>query len=182
MADACRSHNTLSLRVGPALVRKGTPLAETQGAFNAVSVVGHAVGPLFFHGLGAGQMPTASAVVADIISTIVGRSAITFAQSGVVGEISKPATVVSGSDTPSFLRLHVTDKPGVLADLTGILGVEGISIDSVIQHPIKDGEDGVPLVIMTHSCSATAIDRAVKALDHNPAVTSPISCLPVINE
>ena len=94
----------------------------------------------------------------------------------------KPATVVSGSDAPSFLRLHVTDKPGVLADLTGILSVEGISIDSVIQHPTKDGEDGVPLVIMTHACSATAIDRAVKALDHNPAVTSPISCLPVINE
>ena len=182
VADACRSHDTLSLRVGPALVRKGTPLAETQGAFNAVSVVGHAVGPLFFHGLGAGQMPTASAVVGDIISTIVGRSAITFAQSGVVGKMPKPATVVSGSDAPSFLRLHVTDKPGVLADLTGILSVEGISIDSVIQHPAKDGEDGVPLVIMTHACSATAIDRAVKALDHNPAVTSPISCLPVINE
>jgi len=86
VADASRGEETLSLRVGPALVRKGTPLAETQGAFNAVSVVGDAVGPLFFHGLGAGQMPTASAVVADIISTVVGRSAITFAGSpGLLG-------------------------------------------------------------------------------------------------
>jgi homoserine dehydrogenase len=137
---------------------------------------------LFFHGLGAGQMPTASAVVGDIISTVVGRAAITFSQSGLVGTLPNPATVVSGSDSPSFLRLHVTDQPGVLADLTGILGIEGISIDSVIQHPAENGKNGVPLVIMTHCCSATAIDRAVRALDHNPAVASPISCLPVINE
>ena len=182
VADANRDAETLSLRVGPALVRKGTPLAETQGAFNAVSVVGDAVGPLFFHGLGAGQMPTASAVVADIIGTVVGRSAITFRQAGDVGMSPKPGTCFHGGKNPSFLRLHVADSPGVLADLTGILGGEGISIDSVIQHPAKKEQLGVPLIIMTHRCPAEAVDRAVDALNKNPAVLSPISCLPVINE
>ncbi len=68
----------LELHVSPTLVELGTPLAEVRGAFNAISVVGDAVGPVFFSGLGAGQMPTASAVVADLIDTVVGRAAITF--------------------------------------------------------------------------------------------------------
>jgi homoserine dehydrogenase len=182
VADASRGEETLSLRVGPALVRKGTPLAETQGAFNAVSVVGDAVGPLFFHGLGAGQMPTASAVVADIIGTVVGRSAITFQQAGTVGILDNADTHIHGGPSPIFLRLHVADTPGVLADLTGILGAEGISIDSVIQHPAEKGQPGVPLIIMTHCCPAEAVDRAVNALNKNPAVRSPICCLPVITE
>ncbi|MDG1992687.1 MAG: homoserine dehydrogenase [Pirellulales bacterium] len=182
VADANRSEEGLSLRVGPALVRKGTPLAETQGAFNAVSVVGDAVGPLFFHGLGAGQMPTASAVVADIIGTVVGRSAITFQQAGNVGNADNADTNIHGGQSPIFLRLHVADTPGVLADLTGILGAEGISIDSVIQHPAEKGQPGVPLIIMTHCCPAEAVYRAVNALNKNPAVRSPICCLPVITE
>ena len=68
----------LELHVSPTLVRHGTPLAEVRGAYNAIRVVGDAVGRVFFHGLGAGQMPTASAVVADLIDTVIGRKAITF--------------------------------------------------------------------------------------------------------
>ena len=182
VADANRREDSLSLRVGPALVRKGTPLAETQGAFNAVSVVGDAVGPLFFHGLGAGQMPTASAVVADLIGTVVGRSAITFEQASTVSISSIDCADLSGGNSPIFMRLHVADAPGVLADLTGILGAEGISIDSVIQHPADKGQAGVPLIIMTHCCPATAVDRAVIALNKHSAVLATVCCLPVINE
>ncbi len=68
----------LELHVSPTLVKVGMPLAEVRGAFNALQVVGDAVGPVFFHGLGAGQTPTASAVVADMIDTAVGRTGITF--------------------------------------------------------------------------------------------------------
>ena len=68
----------LELHVSPTLVRQGSPLAEVRGAYNAIRVVGDAVGRVFFHGLGTGQMPTASAVVADLIGTVVGRAAITF--------------------------------------------------------------------------------------------------------
>ncbi len=68
----------LELHVSPTLVRHRSPLAQVRGAYNAIRVVGDAVGRVFFHGLGAGQMPTASACVADLIDTIVGRAAITF--------------------------------------------------------------------------------------------------------
>ena len=68
----------LELHVSPTLVRIGSPLAEVRQAYNAISIVGDAVGRVFFHGLGAGQMPTASAVVADLIDTCVGRTRITF--------------------------------------------------------------------------------------------------------
>ena len=84
VAVARRTDGRLAMRVAPALVKIGTPLAETRGAYNAVSIVGDAVGRMFFHGLGAGQMPTASAVVADIIDTVVGRTAITFRTTGVL--------------------------------------------------------------------------------------------------
>ena len=71
-------NDRLELSVAPTLVRVGTPLAEVRDAFNAIRVVGDAVGPVFYHGLGAGQMPTASAVVADMIDTAVGRTSLTF--------------------------------------------------------------------------------------------------------
>ncbi|NBU26631.1 MAG: hypothetical protein EBS39_13680 [Gammaproteobacteria bacterium] len=76
VALARRAEGRLSLRVAPALVRAGTPLAETRGAYNAVSIVGDAVGRMFFHGLGAGQMPTASAVVATGVSSVNSPRAI----------------------------------------------------------------------------------------------------------
>ena len=76
--DSASGKDKLELHVSPNLVRKGKPLAETRGAFNAVSVVGDAVGPVFYHGQGAGQMPTASAVAADLIDLAVGRAQITF--------------------------------------------------------------------------------------------------------
>ena len=162
------------MRVAPALVKIGTPLAETRGAYNAVSIVGDAVGRMFFHGLGAGQMPTASAVVADIIDTVVGRTAITFRTTGLLSA-DTPAAKVAGVDASErhFLRIVVTDRPGVLARITGILGDHGISIASVIQHdPVDTGDlttTGVPtdvaLVIMTHSCPSSAVHEALLAID-----------------
>ena len=74
----------VELQVSPMLVKIGAPLAEVRGAFNAIGVVGDAVGPLMFHGQGAGQMPTASAVVADMIDMVVGRAPITFRNLGTL--------------------------------------------------------------------------------------------------
>jgi len=182
VADASRADRTLAMRVGPTLVRKGTPLAETRGAFNAVSVVGDAVGPMFFHGLGAGQMPTASAVVADIIDTVVGRAAITFQTTGMLEADPPAAPLAGGGSSRYLLRLQVTDRPGVMADLTSVLGSEGISIASVIQHQTAAGSTAVPLVIMTHTCEAAAIARAVAALDRQAAVQAATSCLPVLDD
>ena len=127
----------LELHVSPTLVRHGTPLAEVRGAYNAVRVVGDAVGRVFFHGLGAGQMPTASAVISDLIDTVIGREAITFratnfwptdGQSSV--RVRDPIEVSSRY----YLRLNSDDRPGVMAEITGILGGHDISISSIIQH------------------------------------------------
>jgi homoserine dehydrogenase len=171
----------LAMRVAPALVRVGTPLAETRGAYNAVSIVGDAVGRMFFHGLGAGQMPTASAVV--------GRAAITFRTTGVLAA-DTPAARIAGTETHErhFLRVLAADRPGVLARITGILGDHQISIASVIQHDATGVSasgataDGVPLVIMTHACGSAAVRRALEAIDASDVVRGRSVCLAVLDE
>lgn len=165
----------IELHVSPTLVKIGTPMAEVRGANNAVSVVGDAVGRVFFHGLGAGQMPTASAVVADLIDTVVGRTAITFRTLELWSDREAPVTPLeySRSSGRYYLRFNVEDKPGVLADITGALGRHEISIASVIQH--GEGEDGagvVPLVIMTHGCTEGAVQAACDGIDKLPRVKS----------
>ena len=170
LAVAQLADEGLELNVSPMLVKMGTPLAEVRGANNAISVNADAVGRLFFHGLGAGQMPTASAVVADMIDMAVGRTAITFRTLELWS--NRPARVrprdyanVTGR---FYLRFNVLDSPSVLAQIAGELGRQGISIASVIQHGAQDEEDEagvVPLVIMTHTASEGATRSAADAID-----------------
>lgn len=160
----------LQLSVSPMLVKTGSPLAEVRQNFNAISIVGDAVGPVFLHGQGAGQMPTASAVIADIIDTVVGRAAITFETSQLWTESATKAIV----DQPgnlfgrNYLRFNVEDQPGVLAQIAGILGENGISIASVFQHDLvgDHSQAGVPVVILTQdareSAALTAVNQIVK--------------------
>jgi homoserine dehydrogenase len=159
----------LELHVSPTLVREGTPLAEVRGAYNAIRVLGDAVGRVFFHGLGAGQMPTASAVVADIIDTIVGRTAITFRTLDLWTPGGKAAVPVRDPALVSgrcYLRLRVDDSPGVLAEIAGVLGRHQISIASVIQHEVEEGSQRtVPLVIMTHEAPSGAVDQALQVIE-----------------
>ena len=159
----------LELYVSPTLVRLGTPLAEVRGAYNAIRVVGDAVGRVFFHGLGAGQMPTASAVVADLIDTVVGRAAITFRTLELWSdERVAPVAARDPAKIPGrfYLRLNVEDRPGVLAKIAGILGRHEISIASVIQHETEqEADDVVPLVIMTHTAPEGAMTTAIDEID-----------------
>ena len=162
----------LELHVSPTLVRHGTPLAEVRGAYNAIRVVGDAVGQVFFQGLGAGQMPTASAVVADLIDTVLGRTAITFralnlwSQDREVPVAARDPAKIAGR---FYLRLHVEDRPGVLAEIAGILGRNDVSLSSVIQHETEEEANGVvPLVIMTHAAPEGKISRAIETIDQLP--------------
>src|SRR5207302_9789513 len=112
------------------------PLAQVRDAYNAIHVVGDAVGDTLYYGRGAGQMPTASAVVADLIDMAVGRAQRTFQTlrlwSGDGGGITlRPSTTVRSR---FYLRLLVADRPGVLADIARVLAEHHISISSVIQH------------------------------------------------
>ncbi|MGE0609234.1 MAG: homoserine dehydrogenase [Pirellulales bacterium] len=158
----------LELHVSPTLVRRGTPLAEVRGAFNAIQVVGDAVGPVFYHGQGAGAMPTASAVAADMIDTVVGRTAITFRTLELWSKSDPRVAQRDHAKVPGrfYLRFDVQDRPGVMSEITGALGRQGVSIRSVIQHSAdSSAADMVPLVIMTHLTTEGAVQAATHEID-----------------
>ena len=170
----------LELSVAPTLVRIGTPLAEVRDAFNAIRVVGDAVGPVFYHGLGAGQMPTASAVVADMIDTAVGRTRLTFQTLEYFSIDQPPRVKLRDADTllgRYYLRLQVANHPGTLAAIANVLAKHGISIASVIQHENDNGgaqRDPVPLVIMTHDATEGVARSATGEIESLSAVTGPV--------
>ena len=165
----------LEMHVSPTLIRNGRPLAAVRGANNAITIVGDAVGRVFYHGLGAGQMPTASAVVADMIDTSVGRSQITFANLELWSNRATAANLRSSRDLPGryYLRWMIEDQPGAMAAITQILGNHTISISSAIQHESDEElENGVPLVIMTHETTDGAIEDSLLAINNLAAVKS----------
>jgi homoserine dehydrogenase len=158
----------LELHVSPTLVRQRSPLAQNRGAYNAIRVIGDAVGRVFFHGLGAGQMPTASACVADLIDTILGRAAITFRTLDLWSNNRQaPVAVRDPAMVPGryYLRFNVDDRPGVMAEIAGILARYGISIASVIQHETaEEDQSAVPLVIMTHTATEGGMRLAMDTI------------------
>lgn len=166
----------LELHVSPTLVKMGTPLAEVRQAYNAISVVGDAVGPVFFHGLGAGQMPTASAVVADMIDMAVGRTQITFRTLQFWSQQEARVQVCDHNQLEGkyYLRFTVEDRPGVLAEIAGVLGRNDISIASVIQHAASEetGQRVVPLVIMTSNAREGSVSTAMEQLGKLKSVSS----------
>ncbi|MDA8743006.1 homoserine dehydrogenase [Rubripirellula amarantea] len=185
LAVANLAEDGLELSVGPTLVKCGTPLAEVRDAFNAIRVIGDAVGPVFYHGLGAGQMPTASAVTADIIDTAVGRTRLTFETLEYFSVDQPPRVKLRDVDTLQgryYFRLTVANHPGTLAAITKALAEDSISIASVIQHEPEnadvEGQDAadetVPLVVMTHAASEGAARSATEKIESLPCVTGPV--------
>ncbi|RCS54196.1 homoserine dehydrogenase [Bremerella cremea] len=178
LASAQLSDAGLELHVSPSLIREGRPLAEVRGPFNAISVEGDQVGPLFYYGQGAGQKPTASAVVADMIDMAVGRTALTFRTLKLFTENHSDVEMCSPGEIQGrhYFRFSVEDRPGVLADITRVLGDQGISIASVIQHEPEhadgDTRSFVPLVIMTHSATQGQAGRALEKIGKMDAVKS----------
>lgn len=153
--------------VGPMLVPMGTPLAEVRANYNAVSVDGDAVGPVFYHGQGAGQMPTASAVVADLIDTAVGRTAITFKTLELWSDESNRIEMAAPGDLTGrfYLRFQVDDVPNVLAQIAGVLGAHEISIASVYQHDADIKDKVVPLVIVTQTTTEKDAQSAIEQIE-----------------
>jgi homoserine dehydrogenase len=174
----------LELRVAPSLVKRGTPLAEVRGPYNAVRVVGDAVGDTFFYGRGAGMMPTASAMVGDLIDVVTGRALLTSRVLNLWPEIKQTVARTSPHEIKSryYLRFTIADSPGVLAALARILGEHGISIASVIQHDSGDDDADyktVPLVIMTHQAVEAELHAALGKIDQLEVVTLSSVCLGV---
>jgi homoserine dehydrogenase len=172
----------LALHVSPVLLRHHDPLAQVRGAYNAVHVVGDVVGDTLYYGRGAGQMPTASAVVADLIDLAVGRAQRTFPTLRLWS--ANPAVVLRPSTTVRsrfYLRLLIADEPGVLADVARILAGHRISISSVIQHEAQEEHEGdaVPLVIMTHTALTGSFRSAVEEIDRLGCTAAPGVYYPV---
>ena len=187
LATANLAEDGLELSVSPTLVPVGTPLAEVRDAYNAIQVIGDAVGPVFYHGLGAGQMPTASAVAADLIDTAVGRTRLTFQTLEYFSIDQPPRVKLRDADTISgryYFRLWVANHPGTLAAIATVLAKHGISIASVIQHEGGDGRphrNPVPLVIMTHVATEGAARLATADIESLESVTGPVVRLRVKN-
>lgn len=154
----------IEARVHPTMLPESYPIATVDGVFNALSVVGDAVGSTLFYGRGAGDLPTGSAVVADIMD--IGRDILSGGGNRMpVAAFRERAdlNIRKMEDITScyYLRFAAIDKPGVLSKIAGVLGKNNISIESVIQKGRKEAE-AVPLVMMTHE----AVERNVRsALD-----------------
>ena len=147
-------------RVHPAMVKLGTPLADVDGAFNAVVADAGQAGPFFFAGRGAGQAPTASAVIADIVDVARGAIGPAFGRPARDLEITKPAPE-SARESAYYLRFQALDVPGVLAEIAARLARAQVSIESMIQRGRAVGES-VAIVMITHSCPPIAVESALK--------------------
>ncbi|MDC7221231.1 MAG: homoserine dehydrogenase [Spirochaetales bacterium] len=149
IAAARKTDKGLDLSVSPSFISTDHPLARVSGAFNAVSVYGHAVGHTMYYGRGAGGSPTASAVVADILALALGITQNAFNSLTCWPDQTPDAQLIDRKDSVNryYLRFKTDDKPGVVAHISKLLGDKGISISSMIQ---KETEEPVSVVIITH--------------------------------
>ena len=166
----------IEARVHPTLVPTNSPIAQVNGVYNAIHLVGDAVGDIVLYGQGAGSLPTASAVVGDIIDLARNRMHRSFSRIPATSfqwESRQPLKIKPMAEIQSryYLRCMVKDQPSVLSTIAGILGEQGISISSVLQKGRKQGQP-VPLVILTH-CSN---ERGIQSALHD------INALPIISE
>ncbi|MEM1446637.1 MAG: homoserine dehydrogenase [Planctomycetota bacterium] len=161
----------LFLSTRPCFVAKDAQLAQVHGAFNALSVVGDAVGHVMFYGPGAGKGPTASAVVSDLLNVASGWYPKAFAAMGLLPDGSVEAKRCASGDAVSrfYLRLALRDVPGGFGRITTTLGDHGVSLSAVLQHEAGEDESGtsgkfVPVVVTTHRCLQGDLAAACEAL------------------
>ncbi|MDH5358750.1 MAG: ACT domain-containing protein, partial [Gammaproteobacteria bacterium] len=160
----------VELRVHPTLIPQRRLLANVDGVMNAVLVKGDAVGPTLYYGAGAGSEATASAVVADIVDVV--RALTTDPENRVPHLAFQPdaladTPILSMSEvvTSYYLRIHTEDKPGVLADITRILGDQGISIEAILQKQPEDHNGNVPIIMLTQEIAEKNMDAAIAQIE-----------------
>ena len=173
----------ISLRVHPSFIAKDCSLARVTGPFNAVSIFGSAVGQVMFYGRGAGMMPTASAVVADIIDVALGNSGTTFAhlnlrpRSQTVPLIEKMDNLVSRS----YIRIMCKDRPGVVAKWSKVLADHEVSISGAIQHEDTGPDNTVPVVIATHPARQEDISAALDDMRKLDVIGGEPVCIRIVD-
>ncbi len=158
-------------RVHPCMVPERSPIAHVDGVFNAVITQGDFVGPSMFEGRGAGEGPTASAVVADLIDIARGLSIPAF---GVPVDrlVARPTIPMARHAGPYYIRLMVVDRPGVIADVAACLRDEQVSVESMLQRSRNPGE-AVPVVLTTHEAAEASMARALASIERLGTVLEP---------
>jgi homoserine dehydrogenase len=165
-------------RVHPCLVPLDHPLAHVTGSLNAVVAEGNYVGRLLFQGRGAGEGPTASAVVADLIDIARGETGPAFAMP-VASLARLPAAPAGDRRGRAYLRFAVADRPGVLAELTAAMRDAGVSIESLIQRgPAADGQ--MLIVMVTHDGPERCVTHALDKLEGSPSLLGAPLLMPIL--
>ncbi|CEN55618.1 homoserine dehydrogenase [Candidatus Methylopumilus turicensis] len=170
------SANGIEIRVHPTLIPEKRLIANVNGAMNAVVVKGDAVGPTLYYGAGAGSEPTASSVIADLVdvarmqNTSIQDRVPYLAYHDISATENTPILPISEISTAYYLRMRASDKPGVLAEVTKILGDRQISIDAMMQKEPQDGETEADIVILTHITVEKNMNAAIQAIEALPAI------------
>ncbi len=175
---ARRTDKGIELRVHPTLIPERRLIANVDGVMNAVLVKGDAVGPTLYYGAGAGAEPTASAVVADLVD--VTRTLTVDPENRVPHLAFQPDALsdlpilpMAAVETAYYLRMQAADKPGVLADVTRILGNAGISIEAILQkEPV--GESDATIIMLTHRVLEGQMDQAISAIEALDSISGEI--------
>ncbi len=175
-----RTDAGIELRVHPTLIPEKRLIANVDGAMNAVLVKGDAVGPTLYYGKGAGAEPTASAVVADLVDVTRMHTAdphqrvphLAF-QPDRMSDL--PILPMDEVRTAYYLRLRAKDQPGVLADITRILGDLSISIDAFLQKEPAEGEQEVDIIMLTHITVEKNINQAIARIEALPAISGSVT-------
>lgn len=162
--------NGIELRVHPTLIPERRLIANVDGVMNAILVQADAVGPTLYYGAGAGAEPTGSSVVADVMDVVRVASAgvdnrvphLAFQHDALNQSRAIPN---SEFETSFYLRILAEDKPGVMADVSRILGDEKISIEAIIQKEPADGTSKVPVILLTRKIVEGAIERAITKIE-----------------
>lgn len=162
LAIGKEEEGVIELRVHPTFIAEDHPLASVNDSFNAVFVKGNAVGDLMFYGRGAGDLPTGSAVVGDIMTIIKGRNNQEVAKDGFGYEVSKRVKPMGEIEGEYYLRLIVEDNPGVLGKIANLFGRNNVSLSSVIQK--GEGESSVSLVFITHEAKEADIQATLQEI------------------
>src|SRR5688572_822772 len=177
-----KTQKGIELRVHPTLVPARRLIANVEGVMNAILVKGDAAGPTLYYGAGAGALPTASAVVADLVDL---TRLITADPEHRVPHLAfqpdqlsnDPVLSIGEVETSYYLRLRVVDKPGVLASITRILADSKISIEAMVQKQPEEGESRVDIVMLTHLAREKNVDRAMRRIEALPTVVGKVTRL-----
>ena len=176
-------NNKVSLRVHPSFIANDNYLARVEGPFNAISIFGSAVGQVMFYGRGAGMMPTASAVVADIMDVALGNSANTFRHLHLKPRSEAEALIENIDNLVSrfYIRVMCKDQPGVVASWSKILADNQISISGALQHEGSGPENTVPVVITTHPARQKSVTSALEDMVSLDVIGGKPVCIRIVD-